>query len=239
MKKQSLYIIILLVTVAGISNAYAQQNNNKDSAILLFNQLYIKYKTAGHLSFNIVSSHRTIRDFDDSLSGKVNLNQGNYHIQVGTRDILHNSTYTVTLFKRDSLMYITGAAGLVNPISILDSIQSHLSSLDLSLSLERSRHIITVIFPEGAPYKKVKLVINDSNNFLRQEQIIVKASLVNNPAKNSDRSLDDWVTVDSKFFNYTVNQLGDSEFSENGYFIKNTIGYTPTDTYKQYKVYSK
>jgi hypothetical protein len=246
MKNINTKLIAILIAILPVMG-YAQTAANKDSALALFKEMINTYRRAGYLSFQLEYTYKNAANPEvvlDSINGQVKMNKDNYHLLLGNTETIHNDKYNVTLYKQDSLIYVSKSSiekNIINPVSIIDSMLTKIHNIDISLTSKRNLQIISINFPDSTNYKSAEFVIDKKNGYLFQVRYKVNITQMlghsenNNPKGASQESK--WGLIRTRYYNYKVNTFDDSEFDDKKYFIKKGSEFKPTDLYKHYKIF--
>jgi len=238
--------VFLLIFFAGLPFLnYAQAS--KDSAIILFKNVIENYQNTHYLSFNIEYTYTEDEKPNiaaETIQGQMKMNKENYHLILGNTETIHTDKYNITLFKDDSLIYISKASvGKItaNPVSMLDSMLIKIKNIEISLTHKRKVQTIVLDFPKGMNYKTATFMIDEKTKYLLQVSYRLNAlEMVDAAARNSearDSLANEWGMVQSYYSGYETGKFDDNEFDEKKYFTKNGKEFKPTEAYKQYKIF--
>jgi hypothetical protein len=244
MKIHTIRFLIIFLTALPF---YGHAQTNRDTALIVLENLMNKYHNTDYLSFD--QEYTYMEDSKpnlvlDSMRGNVQMNKGNYHLILGNTETIHNDRYNVILFKDDSLIYISKPSVgkiMANPIGILDSMLIKEKSIDISVVQKRKLEIVVLNFPDGMGYKTAEFIVDEKTGYLLHVKYRVNALQMLDPASKiaaANTSLaNEWGTVQSRYYKYAKGTFDDNEFDEKKYFIKDGTEFKPTGTYKQYKIF--
>ena len=239
----------LVLTGCGMMQASAQgtENRSKDDMLTALGTVRAAYHTNGKLRFNVLYRYTNENDPShvlDSLSGNFEIDGDNYRCVLDNTETMHNSRYTIMLFKEDKIMYIAGPghAGGFEPMQMIDSALSHISDIKFEQSVSGSGKVLSVIFPEGLAYKRIDFTVDAASGYLLKTTYIVKTDQMASPELNAQTGgnisgYDAYARVEAIYSGFTLSNADASGFDEKNFFTREGKDFTVTDNYKDYKIF--
>jgi len=220
----------------------------KDSTALIIDelkQIQKAYTQSSSLSFNM--QYRYANESKpfvilDSVSGKIEMQNGNCHYIMDSIETIKNGRYSIILFKENNMMYLSKPVEAdqgQNPLMMLDS--ALIKSPGMLYSVKQSTSIkqITLLFPKGMMYKKIDFFIDNKTGFLSKAIYLMKTQLLmDDQNENIDKKqYDEYARVELNITQYSTATIDPSVFDEQKYYTKQGKDFKTTESFKQYKIF--
>lgn len=179
----------------------------------------------------------------DSLSGEVQMDKGRCRFAIDGMETVVTDKYTIQVMQEDKAIYISKArkTGQIDPVSMLDSAFSHLSGVKADLNQEDGMDVVTLEFPPGQTYSRIRMKIDRVTGLFRQMNYsLYTAGLVTpdqvespgHPAPYKDKG-----QVEVVFSRYEHGRFGDEVFRDSDFFTRTAGRFEPAGRYKNYQVF--
>ena len=240
-------IFLLLLNICYCVSIKAQQNTSVEAVISLLKQMRAGYDSIPDLSFDVsytYTKQNAPGDILDSLSGRMQASNKQYHWSISNTEMIANSKYVIMLFKEDKLMYITrpGSQNMnFDPLARLDSSLFLLKGLQCLMGTKKNSTTVALNFPESSSYKQVELDIDKNTGFITHSRFVVKQDALqdfgdfdNNIDKVTDNS---YCVIEARYYNYSKDSISASLFSEVNYFKRSGSEFSTVAPYNDYKIF--
>jgi hypothetical protein len=239
---------IFLLVLAGcciMQTAAAADTTN--AVKQLMQKVQQAYRSANYLSFHVVYRYANKSQPDkyiDTMSGEVVLDKNRMRFMLEDVETVTNERYSIQVMKAEKLIYLSTpkSTQLTDPVSMLDSVLTHMNGLHTHLM--RGKGVVTLqfIFPPGKAYKNVTMIINESTGYFEKvlyelytEGLVEKDQLMENGNNGMYQSEG---RVEVLFSQYRQGQITEALFNEARFFTRLGQGkYEPSEQYKDYQVF--
>jgi hypothetical protein len=239
MKRFLLFISAYILSIP----AMGQVKTDMDNATRILKNLQLAF-TAHPIAFDIkylYSNEHTPEKVLDSLKGSIEMSGSDYHYQLDSTETIHNSKYSIVLFKEDKVMYLSGASEQVPTPDPLQSMQSILEKSGVTgctVSNEKGKTIIRFVFAAGGPCKQMKIVADTVKNHLLSMEYILKTALLKDAQDDTEmEGYEEYALVSTTFYNYHDLQPDASRFDDKAFFYKESTEFKVMPAYEAYKIF--
>ncbi|NNV55041.1 hypothetical protein [Limnovirga soli] len=238
--------ILVLFCFLMMQNKTIYAQTGSEPVLQVFARLQQVYQNIPALSFDVkytYSNETKPAEILDSLSGKFEINQGNYHYLLDSTETIHNERYTIVLFREDKLLYLTKSSEeqKVNPVSTINDLLKNKEGLTFDVSDKDKLTMLKIGYPPGKEYKSVELIIDTATGYLAKAVYIVQTKLLVDAQGATDQTslnqYDEYARVEVSFLNYNSNTVDTSIFDEKKIFFKEGKDFKTTAAYKEYKIF--
>lgn len=249
MSTLKLYISLVYAAILFVhTNLHAQQTISADEVLANFSRFQKNYD--GHIPLQFKLRYTYANESKpqillDSTEGLCTISGTNYHYIMDSTETIHNSDYTIILFREDKLMYLYKSAANIayQPLQMMDSVLKQAAGLSFTQSDAGSMRTISILFPEGLRYKRISFTADTVSNLLLSSEYVVRTEqLMEDPVLSAGgeemKSYDAYALVKAVFYEYQNNIPDTSWADEKLYFIKEGTELKTTERYKAYRIFS-
>lgn len=239
-------IFLLCLNIGFCVLIKAQENTSVEAVVGLLKQMRADYDNISNLSFDVSYTYAKQSTPDkilDSLSGRMQVSNKQYHWNISNTEMIANSKYVIMLFKEDKLMYITrpGSQNInFDPLSRLDSSLFLLKGLQCSLENKKDITTVTLNFPDSSAYKQIKMTINRKNGFLSNTKFIIRPGAVRSfeDFDSMDNTGDEgYNVIEARYYNYNQDSISAAIFNSENYFNRSGTEFVAANSYSDYKIF--
>lgn len=245
MRRIFLMIAVLLPALVR-QQAKAQAAN--DTAALFAEMRQLQEAYGRSLSFDIKYTYASERQpgaILDSALGRIELSGKNYHFRLDSVETLSNKDYSVTLFKKDKVMYLAKPSSLgtsPDPVQQMRTILKNGAYKSCRVTQQGSVKTVHIDFGADAVYRQMEMSIDKKTGYVTSMRYVLKTTaLVGAGAERSAEEViagyGEYAIVQSTFDHYKLLPADYTGFDESRFFYKEGTEYKTTSDYNDYKIF--
>lgn len=244
---EKVLIKILFIMAGLLVFHYADAQDDKRLFYEALRQLQAKYQDSSAISCDVkylYTNETAASKVLDSLSGTISIKGKKFCLSLNGNETVRTEEYLIHVSKDDRLIYLarsqsqhSGMGG--NPAEMVDSILTRMNVQSYSVRKDNYNKILEVVFVPGSAVKSMQVQINVKTGLIDRTAIVLKTSEFlqkNSYASDTYNFLDEYTVITTLYMNFKEN-IDDSAFNPQHYFIKNGKEYKAAGRYSDYKIF--
>jgi hypothetical protein len=242
MRRIFLTTVVLLLALIG-QQVKAQTANDTASLFAEMKQMNEIYKRS--LSFGIKITYASEKEpgvVQDSVEGGMEYADSIYHYWLDSTETFVNKNYSVTLFKKDKVMYLSKPSTLgplLDPVQQMRAVLQKTGYRSCAITQQGAVKTLHIDFgPDGA-YRELDMNIDKKTGYVTSMRYIIKTSMAPGNAVASANQLNaEYAIVKTTFDHYQLLPADYAGFNESSFFYKDGQEFKTTSAYNDYKIFT-
>jgi len=204
------------------------------------------YHRTAYLGFRIKYGYANEGQPDkntDSLTGEVEMDKGRCRFVIDGTETVLTDKYAIQVMNEDKAIYLSAAhhAGVLNPVSMLDSVFAHIGGIHTDLQEQGQSEVLTLRFPPGGAYSLIRILVDTQTGYFQKITYslytagLVGHELVESPGHPGPYQSKGQVNI--IFSHYEKGHFDDTLFREGNFFTKAAGRFEPAGRYKDYHIF--
>jgi len=201
------------------------------------------------LSFNMritYASEKQPGAVQDSAAGGIAYAGANYHYWLDSVETFVNKSYSITLFKKDKVMYLSKPSAMgpaLDPVQQMRAVLQKTGYKSCRISQQGGVKTVHIDFgPDGA-YREMDMSIEKKTGYVTSMRYVVKTAMLmgQNAALSADQvnaAYGEYAIVQTVFDHYQLLPADYAGFYESSFFYKDGQEFKTTAAYKDYKIFT-
>ncbi|HVU55677.1 MAG TPA: hypothetical protein VHD83_11525 [Puia sp.] len=240
--KKYAFALLTALSCAGIVSA--QQGKEDARAFLIKAQK--AYRESSYLGFKVKYLYSNAGDGVkpmDSLAGEIQMDKDRCRMVLDGTETIVTGRYLIQVMEEDKSMYLSrpGKAIPMSPVQLMDTVFRQLDGIRTDVTTEGRRTILTLQFPPGKMYTRIRMVMDTATGYFQQITYgvltagLVGQDQVERPGHPGPYSKEG--RIDMVFSNYEKGRFDDALFDEVNFFTRASGRYLPAARYRDYHIF--
>jgi hypothetical protein len=240
--------LMITVSLLALAARPAKAQAAHDTAMLFAEMKQLQDVYSRSLSFDIrftYASERQPGSVIDSALGRIELSGSNYHYWLDSVETMVNKNYSLTLFKKDKVMYLARPSTIrspVDPVQQMRTVLERSGYKSCTVTQQGALKTLRIEFSTGA-YRQMEMTVDRKSGYVTCMRYVVKTSMLmeeGTPASPEEVNTQygEYAIVQTTFDHYQLLPADYTGFDESSFFYKEGGEYKTALSYNDYKIFT-
>jgi len=241
--------LMTAVLLLALSRQQVKAQTVNDTAVLFAEMKQMQEIYNRSVSFGIritYASEKQPGAVLDSAQGGIEYAGTNYHYWLDSVETFVNKNYSVTLFKKDKVMYLSKPSSLgpmLDPVQQMRTVLQKTGYKSCTLTRQGAVKTLRLDFgPDGA-YRQMEMNIDIKTGYVTSMRYLVKTAMLMGqgaPANTEQVNAEygEYAIVQTTFDHYKLLPADYTGFDESSFFYKDGQEFKTTSAYNEYKIFT-
>ena len=241
--------LMIAVLLPAMIRQQAKAQTASDTAALFAEMKQMNETYNRKLSFGIRITYASEKQpgiVQDSAKGGIEYADNNYHYWLDSVETFVNKSYSLTLFKKDKVMYLSRPSSLgpmPDPVQQMRTVLQKTGYKRCTVTQQGAVKTLRIDFgPDGA-YRQLEMSIDKKTGYVTSMRYLIKTMMLleNNTAANADQvnaEYGEYAIVQTTFDHYQLLPADYGGFNESSFFYKDGQEFKTTAAYNDFKIFT-